>query len=84
MAEFFLLLLLLLLPLLPATNGRDTPQRHQGKQEHGSPPAGVPRLLGSTATGGSVQAALWNAVCKHVWKVGIVSMRGVKCVLKLC
>ena len=40
---------------------------------------GVPRLLGSTATGGSVQAALWNAVCKHVWKVGIVSMRGVKC-----
>ena len=46
--------------------------------------AGVPRLLGSTATGGSVQAALWNAVCKHDLKVGLVSMCGVKCVLKLC
>ena len=36
------------------------------------PSAGVPRLLDSTATGGSVQAAVWNAVCKHDWKVGIV------------
>ena len=36
------------------------------------PVAGVPRLLDSTATGGSVQAAVWNAVCKHDWKVGIV------------
>ena len=48
------------------------------------PVAGVPRLLDSTATGGSVQAAVWNAVCKHDLKVGIVSMDGVKCVLKLC
>ena len=50
----------------------------------GRPASGAPRLLDSTATGGSGQAALWNAVCKHGLKVGIVSMSGVRCVLKLC
>ena len=50
----------------------------------GRPVSGAPRLLDSTASGGSGQAAVWNAVCKHGWKVGVVSMCGVKCVLKLC
>ena len=67
-----------------AGNGAVKAESPWGCDSTGWPVAGVPRLLDSTATGGSVQAAVWNAVCKHDWKVGIVSMRGVKCVLKLC
>ena len=45
--------------------------------------AGVPQLLVSTAASGLEQAAKWNAVSKHELSVEVVSMCGVKCVLKL-